>query len=260
MQERKYTVYCHISPSGKRYVGITSTSVEERWRNGYGYKYNKAFWNAIQKYGWERIEHIICAENVSASEAVNKEAELIAFWKTANPKYGYNILHGGESLRGQYHHTEEAKRRISLALSKRQISEETREKWRIAKKGYKLSREAIERGAEKRRGYKHTPEALEKIAQASHERVWKEESKKKISAAKIGKPRPKECINKMVETRKKSGNYTHMCQCVDTGKIYNSMVEAAIEYGVTPQSISAACNGRSKTCCKLHWSYVKEVS
>lgn len=37
--ENHYTVYIHLFPSGKRYVGITGQSLKERWRvNGNGYK------------------------------------------------------------------------------------------------------------------------------------------------------------------------------------------------------------------------------
>ena len=34
-----FTVYMHITPSNKRYIGITSRSTEERWgKNGCHYK------------------------------------------------------------------------------------------------------------------------------------------------------------------------------------------------------------------------------
>ena len=36
-EEKCYTVYMHTSPSGKRYIGITSMKPTERLRNGGGY-------------------------------------------------------------------------------------------------------------------------------------------------------------------------------------------------------------------------------
>ena len=33
-----YTVYMHVSPSGKRYIGITGQDVKKRWGNGIGYE------------------------------------------------------------------------------------------------------------------------------------------------------------------------------------------------------------------------------
>lgn len=52
-----YTVYMHITPSGKMYIGITGRNPLKRWgSNGSGYK-GQAFSNAIKKYGWDNMEH-----------------------------------------------------------------------------------------------------------------------------------------------------------------------------------------------------------
>ena len=53
-----YIVYMHISPSNKKYIGITKQEPNRRWRNGQGYK-GQVFYNAIEKYGWKNIQHII---------------------------------------------------------------------------------------------------------------------------------------------------------------------------------------------------------
>ena len=79
-----YTVYKHTSPSGKVYIGITSKNVKERWNYGQGYRNNEHFWRAIQKYGWKSIEHTILYENLTKSQACEKEKELIAFYKSTN--------------------------------------------------------------------------------------------------------------------------------------------------------------------------------
>ena len=92
---KKYIVYCHIFPNGKRYVGITSQSKNCRFRkNGEGYK-GQMVYNAIQKYGWHNIEHRILYENLTKVEAENKEIEIIKEWKTNDRKYGYNRTSGG---------------------------------------------------------------------------------------------------------------------------------------------------------------------
>ena len=49
--EESYTIYRHISPSGKVYVGITSKKPIVRWNNGNGYKRCVLFKRAILKYG-----------------------------------------------------------------------------------------------------------------------------------------------------------------------------------------------------------------
>ena len=71
--ERTYTVYEHVSPSNKRYFGITSMNVKRRWSNGHGYKHNPYFYRAIQKYGWDNFHHNILFENLSADDAKEKE-------------------------------------------------------------------------------------------------------------------------------------------------------------------------------------------
>ena len=47
-----YTLYMHIVPNNKVYIGITSTVPKIRWGcGGKGYCGHRYFWNAIQKYG-----------------------------------------------------------------------------------------------------------------------------------------------------------------------------------------------------------------
>lgn len=99
--ERKYTVYMHTSPNGKRYVGITGQTVKARWgRDGVGYKPCSYFWHAICKHGWGSIAHQIIAEGLTEEEAKRSEKELIAFYKTRDPSCGYNLTSGGDGLCG----------------------------------------------------------------------------------------------------------------------------------------------------------------
>ena len=72
-----YTVYVHVVPNSKKYVGITCQRPLQRWANGHGYVKNTYFYNAIIKYGWDNIEHIIIASNLSKDEACNLEKALI---------------------------------------------------------------------------------------------------------------------------------------------------------------------------------------
>lgn len=108
--ENNYIVYMHISPSNKRYIGITNRKPNERWRNGNGYKHNKHFTNAINKYGWDNFEHIIIAKRLDKETACWLEIELIKIWDATNPNKGYNISLGGG---GTYKRSEETKRKLS---------------------------------------------------------------------------------------------------------------------------------------------------
>lgn len=107
-----YIVYKHTTPSNKVYIGITSCDVERRWQGGRNYKNNKYFTNAINKYGWDNIKHEIFFNGLSKEEAEQKEIKLIAFYKSNNIKFGYNIENGGNST-GKL--SEETKRKISIA-------------------------------------------------------------------------------------------------------------------------------------------------
>ena len=122
----KYTVYIHISPSNKKYIGITSQNVKKRWQNGYGYKTNKYFWRAIQKYGWDNFEHEILFENLTVDEAKEKEIELIKLYNTSRPT-GYNLTFGGDNISEKIF-SEETRKKISIALKGRTLSHETKQK------------------------------------------------------------------------------------------------------------------------------------
>lgn len=113
--DKNYLVYCHITPNGKRYIGITKQEPSKRWLNGKGYYQNKHFYRAIEKYGWNNIEHIIIIKNLTQTEACENEKKFILKYKTNNPKYGYNLTSGGET---GYQLTDESKRNLSKAHKK----------------------------------------------------------------------------------------------------------------------------------------------
>lgn len=120
--DKKYIVYKHTVPNGKVYIGITSQSVNRRWKgDGSGYKKQSYFWNAIQKYGWDNIKHEILFCELSKEDAERKEIELISQYNSTDRNFGYNRATGGcvnsgfegsQSMKGK-HHKEETKRLLS---------------------------------------------------------------------------------------------------------------------------------------------------
>lgn len=129
-----YTVYCHIFPNKKRYIGITKQTTSRRWQNGYGYICSPLMYNAIKKYLWHNIEHKILYTNLSKKEAEDTEIKLIKEWKTNIIKYGYNIANGG-SLASSF--TLETRLKISRSQVGKKLSEETKNKIRLANSGSK---------------------------------------------------------------------------------------------------------------------------
>lgn len=111
--EKRWCVYVHTAPNGKKYVGITSKNPPElRWENGYGYRRQTRFWNAIDLYKWENFKHEILFENLTLDEANKKEIELISYFKSDQREFGYNIEPGGGSIFGL---SEETKKKLSIA-------------------------------------------------------------------------------------------------------------------------------------------------
>lgn len=106
-ENAKWTVYVHIVPkelSGyewdKYYVGITKQKLNKRcgYSTGIQYKKSTRFYEAIQQYGFENIEHDIVAENLTKNEAFKMEETLIAELKSNDSEYGYNMTSGRGAL------------------------------------------------------------------------------------------------------------------------------------------------------------------
>lgn len=99
MQDKKWTVYRHTSPSGKVYIGITGNpNVKHRWCNGSSYKGCPYFYKAILKYGWFNMKHEVLFNNLDKERAEHLEIELIRHYKGLG--ISYNITGGGEGTLG----------------------------------------------------------------------------------------------------------------------------------------------------------------
>ena len=111
---RKYYVYIHVFPDGKRYVGSTSIKPEYRWNEGRGYK-TRPFYEEIEKVGWNNISHELY-EVGTPEEMYYLEKYLIAFYNTRNPEFGYNVQGvKGKKGPGGWKFSEETKAKMSKA-------------------------------------------------------------------------------------------------------------------------------------------------
>lgn len=192
-----YSVYIHICPNNKKYVGVT-TNIKRRWsRNGSNYYQNTKFTEDIKKYGWDCIRHKVVHECLSRTEAFNKEIELISKYKTNNPIYGYNRTSGG--IYGTILN-EESKLKIILANKGKFVSESTRQKLRDLRLGINLSDVTRKKISESHKGKKHTLETKQKITESLTGKTLSEKTKSKLSAINTGKVKSELCKKKISES------------------------------------------------------------
>lgn len=217
---KKYIVYCHIFPNGKRYVGITSQSTNRRWQNGDGYK-GQIVYNAIKKYGWHNIEHKVLYEGLTKSEAENLEIQIIKEWKTTDRKFGYNVEGGGN-------------------LNKT-ISNETRKKLSMSHKGQ----------VPWIKGKKHKQTSKE-LNRAKHlgKPAWnKGVSFNDSSKLKMSKSKKDLYSNGWLPAN------TKKVICIDTGIVYISARDAARKLNLNSSHISSCCTNKRKSVGGLHFQH-----
>lgn len=245
----KFVVYEHLFPNGKRYIGISSNP-QRRWANGLGYNHNEYMKRAIQKYGWENIEHHIRFDSLTKEDAETKEIELISFYKSNNPKYGYNIDSGGNSV-GK--HSEKSIQKMRNYAKNRPI--EHNKKISESKKGKKLNltkeqRENLSlrfkgnqygKGRQTFLGKHHTEEAKQKIGLAH---------KNKPSWIK-GKKRTKEhTLNNVIAHQKPVLQYDMNLNLLNE---YSSIKEAMEKTHI--DNIGKVCRNVQKTAGGYVWRY-----
>lgn len=227
--EIKYTVYMHETPNNKRYIGITCRKVKYRWNNGHGYSQNKHFYNAILKYGWDNIKHIIVAENLSKEDAYEMERMLISQYDATNPSKGYNNSTGGGGGALGVKYSREV-------IEKRRAHRVYTSSWA---KGKHFSEEHRQKIGEAHRGMKHTDEAKEKMRKAHLGFVapWRGQSRSDEYRAKKSKA----------------------VVCVETGTRYFGLMEAERQTGISHSNISNCLKGKREHAGGYHWQYADAI-
>ena len=257
IEDRCYVVYKHTSPSGKVYIGITGQNPpEKRWgKNGYAYKHNKYFWNAIQKYEWDNFKHEILYNNLTKEESEQKEIELIAFYKSCNENFGYNIEHGGNCTGT---HSEETKNKIREKRIGKRHSEETKKKLSKERKipvcQYDLEGTFLKRYDGIVDGSIATGVETGNISACCKNKI-------KTAGGFIWQYEGVELTPKNLLWHISDNNRVAVCQYTMNGefiKRYKSITEASIEVGVNKSLIVECCEGHRKTGKCYIWRYADE--
>lgn len=215
-----YSVYVHIAPNGKRYIGITGAIPEKRWLNGRGYQNNPHFRKAIEQYGWKNIKHEILQTGLTKEQAEQEEIRLIALYDTTNQEKGYNCTNGGESIgkhtnatkkiMSEKRHNQYASGELVHPMYGRHFSEESKLKMSKAHKGKQLSKE----------------------------------HKKKIGAS---------CKGLFLGGKNPMATKV---KCVETGEVFDSIKQAADSVGLNRVAVSRCVRGLSHTAGGYKWQYV----
>lgn len=233
MENKNYIVYMHISPSNKRYIGITSQKPNRRWRNGKAYKHNDYFTKSINKYGWDNFKHIILFEELTKEEAINIEEELIAKYDTTNRDKGYNILKKGDII-GVDNSGEN-----SYWYGKH-LPEEHRKKIGESRKGKYTGENHPNYGK---------PMSEEQKIKISETKNNKSDEEKKSINSKISKVRKEKGLAKG-----KNNPSAKTVICITTREIFDTMREASERYKCykcNETAISMCCNGKRNYAGKL---------
>ena len=244
-----YFVYKHISPSGKVYIGITKQTPNGRWRNGLGYVSSPHFWSAIQKYGWNNIQHEILFSNLTCDEACSKEKELIKYYNSTDRRFGYNEKTGGES--GSIYN-ERARKKISESL----------------KLYYATHPEKVAEIAARVTGFKHSEETKAKMSELkkgvsiAHTDEWK----KRISESNKSRlMSDKELYDDAVRRCRQNGQKVAkaVVQLSLDGEFVAQFVsahEAQRNTGIRNGNISRCCNGHTKSSGGYKWQYADDYN
>lgn len=263
----RYFIYVHTNLiNNKKYVGITTRTPESRWNRGKGYVKNHYFYKAIQKYGWDSFQHEVF-EISSREDMLYGEKYLIAFYRTTDSAYGYNLTSGGE----HYKHSAEAKKKISIARKEkysgvnhpcygRHLSKEHKQALLAANLGRHPSEEVKRKISESEKGKKFT-EAQKAHLREVHNSPNYHQHICRLCGEKngmFGKHHTQEARNRMSVAHKGKGGRAilqfdkHTLEFIAEWK---SIKEAATQLGILSSEITHCCRGDHKSYKGYIWKY-----
>ena len=236
ISDEKCSIYCHISPKGKKYIGISLNPVK-RWRNGKGYAHNQDLANDIQKYGWDNFAHLIIADNLSVAEAKRLEAKLIKTLDLQNEQKGYNIRDGGNGAMAV-----RSREKMSMARAGRNFC-----------KGKKLSDLTKEKISKSLSAFYQTH--IGTMAGKHHDEITKAKLSKRTFSDETRKLMSK---NHADFTGAKNPSAKAVTQYSKTGEKVNEYAYAKLaadNLNLDLSSIIKCCRGRIKTVGGYIWKY-----
>lgn len=180
-------IYCVLClADGKRYVGQT-VDLDRRKKHHFrelsaGQHFNRHLQAAWRKYGEEEFEFRVL--ELAPKDMLDvRESSWIAFFRSADPEFGYNMTLGGHSGRRATPFTDEHRARLSVAGRGRVFSAEHRARLSAVNKGKKLSKEHLEKLRAANTGRTRSEEHKQRLAERNKVRIWTPEMRAKASAS-----------------------------------------------------------------------------
>lgn len=287
-EERTYTVYCHTNKTnGKKYVGITKQTLNQRWRQGKGYGKTSPIYKAIKHYGWDGFDHDVLEDGLTYEEACEAEKRYIRELNCLVPN-GYNLEYGGnakkecnEITRKKISDSHKGKSQIISEEERKRRSERMKRLCpmhdpvlkkkcmeRRKQSGYKVSEEMKAVLSKKAKERLNTPEWKERLRiQNTGERnpvygkAVSEQHKLAIRNAKLGKKMTEQaCLNMSRNHADNSGGNNYNSRPVNQLTLdgnfvaqYDSISTAKKAIGVG--DVSAVLQGKTKTAGGFRWEY-----
>ena len=237
--------------NGKVYIG-QSVNIEYRWQQEKHFQgVNDHLKSAFLKYGLENFCFEIL-EECQQEELNKKECFYIKNYNSFDRNFGYNETTGGSKghiQRGRKQ-SQEVRKKISEAKKGKCFTEEHKkalsEAWKYRDKKFSEETKCKQREGLKKYYSNLSSEVLkkrgEKISEAKKGKCFTEEHKKALSEAAKHRKKPTKAKKVL---------------CLETGKVYNTIAEAAKDTNSCRSKISSVCKGERKTTNGLRFVYVE---
>lgn len=198
--------------NGKIYIGLTKNP-KRRWqqhKSDAKGKCKQYIHHAMAKYGIDNFTFEIISSHKILEDADRHEISLINQYNTRNKQYGYNIAVGGEHGMLGFHHSDDAKKKMSESRKGYKPSIETRQKMSKSRSKVIITDEWAQNISKSNKGKIISQETKDKMskAQKNVNRNYTELANKAALSNK-GKKRSLEIVNKIMANHKGFSGKTH---------------------------------------------------